>query len=110
MISKITEIKSEIFERDFSVQLLGDSKAFEKIRSKVVSILYEYGDFPDKDTILSDLNIVKNPGHVYFKGQGKIKICGQEIDFSKMTGDMAISSEMLKSVDDITVFGKVVIW
>ena len=109
VVSKITEVKSETFERDFSIQVLGDSKAFEKIRLKVVSLLYEYGEFPDKDTLLADLNIVKNPGHVYFKGKGKITICGQEIDFSKITGDMAISSEMLKNVDDITVLGDVVI-
>lgn len=109
VVSKITEVKGETFERDFSIQVLGDSKAFEKIRSKVVSLLYEYGEFPDKNTLLADLNIVKNPGHVYFKGKGKITVCGQEIDFSKMNGDMAISSEMLKNVDDITVFGDVVI-
>ena len=109
VISKITEVKCETFERDFSIQVLGDSKAFEKVRSKVLSLLYEYGDFPDKDMLLADLNIVKNPGHVYFKGKGKITVCGQEIDFSKMTGDMAISSEMLKNVDDITVLGGVVV-
>ena len=109
VISKITEVKCETFERDFSIQVLGDSKAFEKVRPKVVSFLYEYGDFPDRDTLLADLNIVKNPGHVYFKGNGKITVCGQEIDFSKMTGDMAISSEMLKNVDDITVLGDVVV-
>ena len=74
VISKITEVKCETFERDFSIQVLGDSKAFEKVRSKVVSLLYEYGDFPDKDMLLADLNIVKNPGHVYFKGKGKITI------------------------------------
>ena len=47
VISKITEVKCETFERDFSIQVLGDSKAFEKVRSKVISLLYEYGDFPD---------------------------------------------------------------
>ena len=109
VISKITEVKCETFERDFSIQVLGDSKAFEKVRSKVVSLLYEYGDFPDRETLLADLNIIKNPGHVYFKGKGKLTICGQEIDFSHMSGDMAISSEMLKNVDDIIVFGDVVI-
>ena len=109
IVSKITEVKNETFERDFSIQVLGDSKAFEKIRSKVVSFLYEYGDFPDKETLLADLNIVKNPGHVYFKGKGKLTICGQQIDFSQMPGDMAISSEMLKNVDSVTVFGDVVI-
>ena len=109
VISKITEVKCETFERDFSIQVLGDSKAFEKVRSKVVSLLYKYGDFPDRETLLADLNIIKNPGHVYFKGKGKLTICGQEIDFSQMSGDMAISSEMLKNVDDIIVFGDVVI-
>ena len=109
VVSKITEVKSETFERDFSIQVLGDSKAFEKIRSKVVSLIYEYGDFPDRETLLADLNIVKNPGHVYFKGKGKLTVCGQEIDFSKMPGDIALSSEMLKNVDDVTVFGNVVI-
>ena len=109
VISKITEVKCETFERDFSIQVLGDSKAFEKVRSKVVSLLYEYGDFPDKDMLLADLNIVKNPGHVYFKGKGKITVCGQEIDFSNMTGDMAISSELIKNVDGITVLGDVVV-
>ena len=109
VVSKITGVKSGTFERDFSIQVLGDSKAFEKIRSKVVSLLYEYGDFPDRETLLADLNIVKNPGHVYFKGKGKLTVCGQQIDFSQISGDMAISSEMLKNVDDITVFGDVVI-
>ena len=109
VISKITEVKCETFERDFSIQVLGDSKAFEKVRSKVVSLLYEYGDFPDRETLLADLNIIKNPGHVYFKGKGKLTVCGQQIDFSHMCGDMAISSEMLKNVDDVTVFGDVVI-
>lgn len=109
VVSKITEVKNEIFERDFSIQVLGDSKTFEKIRSKVVSLLYEYGDFPDRETLLADLNIVKNPGHVYFKGKGKLTVCGQQIDFSQICGDMAISSDMLKNVDDITVLGDVVV-
>ena len=109
VVSKITEVKNETFERDFSIQVLRDSKTFEKIRSKVVSLLYEYGDFPDRETLLADLNIVKNPGHVYFKGKGKLTVCGQQIDFSQMCGDMAISSEMLKNVDDVTVLGDVVI-
>lgn len=108
-VSKITNIENETFERDFSVRVLGDSKAFEKIRTKVVSLLYEYGDFPEKDTLLADLNIIKNPGHVYFKGKGRISIGGQIIDFSKMKGDIAISSIMLNSIDSIEVLGQSVI-
>ena len=41
VVSKITEVKNETFERDFSIQVLGDSKAFEKIRSKIVALLCE---------------------------------------------------------------------
>jgi hypothetical protein len=109
VVSKILEVKNEIFERDFSIQVLNDSKAFEKIRSKVVSLLYEYGDFPEKETILADLNIIKNPGHVYFKGKGKISIRGQTIDFSTMDGDIAISSSILRSVELIEVTGNSVV-
>ena len=109
VVSEITKVENEMFERDFSIKILGDSKAFERIRSKVVSLLYEYGDFSEKETLLADLNIIKNPGHVYFKGAGTISICGQKIDFSKMDGDIAISSVMLKSIDSIEVLGSTVI-
>lgn len=109
IVSEITNVENEMFERDFSIKVLGDSKAFEHVRSKVVSLLYEYGDFPEKETILADLNIVKNPGHVYFKGAGTISICDQRIDFSKMDGDIAISSVMLKNIDSIEVLGSTVI-
>lgn len=109
VIAKISDVKSETFERDFSIQVLGDSKAFEKIRSKVISLLYEYGDFSEKETLLADLNIIKNPGHVYFKGKGKITVCGQTIEFSEMNGDLAISSDMLKCIDDITILGRAVV-
>ena len=43
------------------------------MRNTVVSILFEYGDFPNKETVLEDVNIVKNPGHVFFKGKGNLK-------------------------------------
>lgn len=109
VISKITDVKNEMFERDFSIQVLGDSKAFERLRSRVISLLYKYGEFADKETVTEELNVIKNPGHVYFKGNGRITLCGQTIDLSVMDGDIAISSELLKSIDDVTVFGSAVI-
>lgn len=109
VISKITDVKNEMFERDFSIQVLGDSKAFERLRSRVISLLYKYGEFADKETVTEELNVIKNPGHVYFKGNGMITLCGQTIDLSVMDGDIAISSELLKSIDDVTVFGSAVI-
>lgn len=105
VLSEVFNVQSETLQRDFSIKVLGDSKAFEKIKSKVVSILYEYGDFPEKETLLEELNIIRNPGHVYFKGAGRIKINGQVIDFRRMCGDLAISSSLLKSIEEIMVTG-----
>lgn len=109
VISAVPSIHEEIYERDFSIQTLGDSKSFELIKSKVISLLYEYGDFSSKETVLSDSNIVKNPGHVYFKGNGRIFLCGQTIDLSNMGGDIAISSNLLDSIEEIQVKGSSVV-
>lgn len=108
-VAEITNVEHEIFERDFSIQLFGDSKAFEGIRSRVVSLLFQYGDFPEKETLLEELNVVKNPGHVYFKGSGSISVSGQTIDFSKMSGDLALSSNMLGEIDSINVLGDAIV-
>ena len=64
-VAAALQVEQETFKRNFSIQVYGDSKRFETIESGVISILDKYGDFPDKDTILQDLNIIKNPGHVF---------------------------------------------
>ncbi|MBP3284920.1 MAG: DUF2399 domain-containing protein [Clostridia bacterium] len=108
-LAEVLNIQTEIFQRDFSARVLGDSKAFEKVKSKVVAILYEYGDFPNSETVLEDLNIIRNPGHVYFKGNGEITIGEQHIDFSGLDGDLAISSSLLSAIKEIKVTGDAVI-
>lgn len=67
--------------------------------------MFRYGDFPQEETILEDLNIVKNPGHVYVKGDAVITINGQTLDLSALSGDIAISSALLKNIDSIRVTG-----
>lgn len=108
-VSEIFNVRDETYMRDFSVRIFGDSKAFEKIRNKVVSLLFQYGDFPEKDTILEDLNIVRNPGHVYLKGSGIITVAGQRIDLSVLNGDIALSSDLLKQIEQIQVTGNRVV-
>lgn len=108
-VSEIFDISEETYIRDFSVKVFGDSKVFERIKHKVTRLLFQYGDFPQEETILEDLNIVKNPGHVYIKGCGIITINGQIIDLSVMNGDIAISSVLLKSIDKIEITGSRVI-
>lgn len=105
-VGMIFDVAEETFIRDFSVRVFGDSKSFEEIKEKVKRLLFQYGDFPDEETVLEDLNIVKNPGHIYMKGSALIQISGQTIDLSKLNGDVAISSALLPDVEKITVTGK----
>ncbi len=105
-LAPILSQNEEIYIRDYSVRTLGDSKAFEKLRSKAESILFNYGDFAQKETILEELNIVKNPGHVYIKGAGIITIGNQQIDLSKLDGDIAVSTKLLRQIDGIELTGK----
>lgn len=75
----------------------------------MVNLLYEYGDFPEKEQVLGNLNLIKNPTYVNFKGAGIIAIKGQRLDLSKFSNDIAISSAMLSDIDSIDVIGKAVI-
>lgn len=103
----IFDVKEETFIRDFSVRAFGDSKAFDKqMQDKLKRLLFQYGDFPNAETVLEELNIIKNPGHIYMKGSGVINICGQVIDLSKLDGDIAVSSALLKSIEYIHITGK----
>lgn len=109
VLANIFSVEEETYQRDFSARLLGDSKALEKIRSKVVTILMEYGEFDSAETVLEDLNIVKNPGHIFFKGAGVMNLNGQPIDLTLLPGDIGLSSKLLDSIDYFLVTGNKVI-
>lgn len=102
-------IESETFARDFSVRLFRDSKLFDKIRPKVLNLLFEYGDFPEKNQVLESLNLIDNPTYVNFKGAGIITLASQRIDLSRLKSDIAISSALLEEVERIEVTGDKVV-
>lgn len=105
-VNRILKVDSETFSRDFSVRVFKDSKLFDRISSKVTNILFEYGDFPEKDRVLEDLNIVKNPTYVNFRGAGTLILAGQKIDLNMLSSDIAISSAMLEDIEKIEITGK----
>ena len=109
VLSNIETIKEETYVRNFSVRVLGDSKAFEKIKNVVIDILYEYGDYINKDSILQDLNIVNNPGYVYIKGKACIILSGQTFDLTKINGSIGLSSSILNDIERVNVVGSKVI-
>ncbi|MTK13669.1 MAG: DUF2399 domain-containing protein [Clostridiaceae bacterium] len=108
-VDELLKVDTETFVRDFSVRTFKDSKIFERISVKVVNLIYEFGSFPEKDQVLGDLNIIKNPTYVNFKGAGSITIKGQKIELTNLSSDIAISSAMLSEIDRIDVVGKTVI-
>lgn len=108
-VDELLKISSETFVRDFSIRVFKDSKTFERIRSKVENLLFEYGDFPEKNQLLENLNLVKNPTYVNFKGAGSLELSGQRIDLSKLRSDLAISSSMLPDIDRIKITGRAVL-
>lgn len=107
-VDSLLRVESETFVRDFSVRIFRDSKLFDRISPKVVNLLYEYGDFPEKDQVLESLNIVKNPAYVNFKGAGAIVLSGQRINLNLLKGDIAISSAMLEDIESVEITGKLV--
>lgn len=109
VLAEIESVEEETFIRNFSIRVLGDSKAFEHIKTAVVSLLCEYGDYPDKECVLQDLNIVNNPGYVYVKGNGVITFPGQTIDFGRLDGDFGLSSAVLDDIEKIEVSASKVI-
>jgi hypothetical protein len=108
-VDELLKVETETFVRDFSVKVFKDSKVFERIAGKVVNLIYEYGNFPEKDKVLGNLNIIKNPTYVNFKGPGSISIKEQRLDLTNFRGDLAVSSIMLSDIDKIDITGKAVI-
>lgn len=96
----------ECFIRDFSMKVYKDSKRFEKLQSQITSVLLNYGDFEDKDEALSEYGIVKTPTYVCVKGNARIALGEQEIDLSKLNGDIAFSTQSLKEISSIRVYGE----
>ena len=109
VLAEIEKVEEETFIRNFSVRVLGDSKAFEKIKTTVTSILCEYGEYTDRDHVLENLNVINNPGYVYVKGNGQITISGQVIDLGGLDGDLGLSSALLDNIEDVKVLASKVI-
>lgn len=116
----ILENNDELLERELSILLLADSKAFEeKYRNKICKMLRTYMDFEEKLTgiddvreqekvILEEFKIYTNPSYVYLKGQITISLeDGKKISID--SAPMAVSSDLLKKMVSITIEGEKVV-
>lgn len=107
-VKAVLSNQNEIFIRELSVKLFNNSKRLEAIENPVRSLLYKYGEYDDKETVLEEHNIIKTPTYVMVKGKG-ILHCGETIDLSKIKGDIGLSTETLKDLFSVELNGANVI-
>lgn len=128
----IGENKEELYERELSIELFGDSKAFEEnYRGKTISILKKYSDRLDSidnitdekekgHILLAEYNIYPNPVYVYFKGPGVLSFeDGRNIELSDLTPlaingsdiprivDIHVSASKIVTIENLTSFNRV---
>lgn len=73
---EMMKLEEDILQRVFSARVLGNSKSFEKISGKVISIIRKYfsNDEEDDRQLLAQYHILQNPGHLIIKGHGTLQI------------------------------------
>lgn len=104
----------ELLERELSILLLADSKAFEeRYRNKICKILCTYMDFEEKlagiddireqeKVILEEFKIYANPSYVYLKGKIQLNLNdGKTIHID--SAPIALSSDLIRKIELITV-------
>ena len=104
----ILKNQDEIFIRELSVKLFNNSKRIESLESTIRALLYKYGEYDEKDTVFEEHNIIKTPTYVMVKGKGILN-CGQQINLSKINGDIGLSTQTLKGLKSIELNGASVI-
>lgn len=100
-LKNVIDQDEEIFKRNFSIKVFGDSKRFEALEGKVLKILK---DFRYEETLtLEEFNILNNPSYVYFKGDAKIQLNEKALDIGELHFGIGISSQDLKVIKDIYI-------
>lgn len=98
MVREVLLNDEECYIRDLSVRLYQDSKKAEEYRGRVESLLYAYGEYAEKNTILEEHGILRTPAYVMLKGGAKIVFPNESIDLAAMGGDIGFSTESLKNI------------
>lgn len=108
-IAFIENNQTELFVREVSVNVYGDSKYFEEnTLVQVCQVLRKYKNKPCKsdelmDEILSDYMIKKEPQKFSIKGNFILSIDRKELDFSVFPDGIELDTNCLKKIDWIKV-------
>lgn len=94
----LVEQQEEILKRKFSVLLFKDSKRFERIENRVISIIREFSgeDFREDDDVLAEFNVLTNPSYVYMKGKGLFQCFKETIDLEKLGMEWVLNAKAVE--------------
>lgn len=105
VLNAMSRQTEEIMERDFSVQILNDSKAFGILKSKIIKILKKFDELlvltedETDEEILLNYNIVKNSTYALVKGELNFKLNNQLIELKKLGFEYSLSDAMIKQIE-----------
>lgn len=98
--------EQEVFIRTLSIRLFSDSKRLEKLAPRLKALLFRYGEYEEKESVLEECGIVQTPTYVMIKGNARICLGTQTIDLSEMEGDLALSTGTIKDLKWVKVLGE----
>lgn len=108
-VAFIENNRTELFVREVSMKVYGDSKYFEEnTLVQVCQMLRKYKNKPCNidelmDEILSDYMIKKEPQKFSIKGNFILSIDGKKLDFSVFPDGIELDTNSLKKIDCIKV-------
>ena len=115
LLNCILKNQSEILERELSISVLSNSKAWEeKYKRRVLKVLRQSGCFDSlienctdekeiNKAILEECNVYANPSYVYFKGNGTIIFENGEYLTVYSDIPLALSSQSLQKIQSFEI-------
>ena len=98
--------KCEIYIRDASIRLFGDSKRLEVLQRKISSLLFQYGNYEEREFVFEECGVVKTPTYVIVKGAGELIFEEERINLEKVGGDISLSTKTIDRLKCIKVSGR----
>lgn len=105
-LREIEKLDKETKFRDFSVNVYGDSKKFESLKTKIARVYVDFDkecsvDCLNEETvpnILEEKNLVRNTTYAIMKGRISFELNGVRIDLGKFGYEFCLSDEMIKNL------------
>lgn len=101
--------QEEIFTRDMSIKIFGESKRLEKIKDKVQRLLALYGPYGERAYILEEYGVVNAPSVLRMKGNAVLVFENQEVELQFIGGEMVFSTKSMSALKRINLTGGKVI-